>query len=70
LTSGKGIQILPYADYQVVIRNSEDELQMAINKINKIGKIYDMKISSSKTKTIELCVNTYKVSKYKLKVTL
>jgi hypothetical protein len=40
---------------KVIIGKSEDELQMTVNELNKIAKKYDMKISSSKTKTMGLC---------------
>jgi hypothetical protein len=33
----------------------EDELQTAVNELNKIVKKYDMKMSTTKTKTIGLC---------------
>jgi hypothetical protein len=44
-----------YADDQVIIAESKDELQMAVNELNKIAKKCNMKISSSKTKTVGLC---------------
>jgi beta-xylosidase len=50
LTSGKRIQTILYADDQVIIAKSEDELQMAVNDLNKIAKKYNIKISSSKIK--------------------
>jgi hypothetical protein len=43
-----------YAD-QVIIAKTEHELQMAVNELNKTAKKYDMKISTSKTKTIGVC---------------
>jgi hypothetical protein len=52
VTSGKVIQTTLYADDQVIIAKSESELQMAVNKLHKIAKKYDMKISTSKTKAI------------------
>jgi hypothetical protein len=42
-------------DGQVIIAQSEDELQMAVNELNKLSKKYDMKISTSKTKAIGVC---------------
>jgi hypothetical protein len=55
LRSGKMIQTILYAADQVIIAESEDELQIAANELNKIVKKYDMKISTTKTKTIGLC---------------
>jgi hypothetical protein len=52
LTSGKLIQRILYADVQVIIAKSEDELQMTITELDKFYKKYDMKISTSKTKAI------------------
>jgi hypothetical protein len=49
------IQTILYADDQVITANSENELQMAVNKVHKIAKKYDMKISTSKTKAIGVC---------------
>jgi hypothetical protein len=67
LRSGLMIQTILYADDQVLIAESEVELQIAVNELDKIVKKYDMKISTTKTKTIELCGETFKWSKYKLK---
>jgi beta-xylosidase len=53
--SGKMIQTILYTDDQVIVAESEDELQMAVNELNRIVKKYDMKISTTKTKTIGLC---------------
>jgi hypothetical protein len=55
VTSRKVIQTILYADNQVIIAKSEDELQMAVNELNKIAKKYDVKISTSKTKAIGAC---------------
>jgi hypothetical protein len=44
-----------YADDPVIITKSEDELQMAVNKLNKTINKYDLKISSSNTKTVGFC---------------
>jgi hypothetical protein len=55
VTSGKVIQTILYADDQVIIATPENELQMAVNKLHKIAKKYDMKISTSKTKAIGVC---------------
>jgi hypothetical protein len=55
VTSKKRIQTILCADDHVIIAKSEDELQMAANELNKIAKKYDMKISTSKTKSIGVC---------------
>jgi beta-xylosidase len=49
------IQTILYADDQVIISESEDELQIAVNELNKIVKKYDVKITTTKTKTVGLC---------------
>jgi hypothetical protein len=56
------IQTILYADDQILIKKSEDQLQIAVNELNKIGKKY-MKISTSKTKSNDYVVNTHKESK-------
>jgi hypothetical protein len=55
VTSGEVIQSILHANDQVVIAKSKDELQMAVNELNKSAKEYDMKISTSKTKEIGVC---------------
>jgi hypothetical protein len=54
LTSGKIIQAVLYADEQVIMA-SEDELQIAENKLNEVAKKYDMKISLSRI----FCLKAY-----------
>jgi hypothetical protein len=38
-----------------MLTKSEDLLRMAVKELNKIVKKYDVKISTSKTKTIGVC---------------
>jgi hypothetical protein len=54
LSNKNKIQTILYADDQIIITKSEDELQIADNEPNKIGKKYDMKISISETKSMGL----------------
>lgn len=49
LTSEKIIQTMLYADVQVILAESED-LQIAVNKWNRIVKKCDMKLTTTKTK--------------------
>jgi hypothetical protein len=44
-----------YVDDQVVVAESNDKLQMAVNELNKIIKKYEMTISLSKTKVMIFC---------------
>jgi beta-xylosidase len=44
------IQTILYADDQVIIAESEDELQIAANELNKTVKKYYMKTSTTKIK--------------------
>jgi hypothetical protein len=55
VTSREVLQTILYADDQVIIAKIEDELQMAVNELNKFVKKCDMKISTSKTKAIGVC---------------
>jgi hypothetical protein len=48
VTVGKGIQTVMYTDDHVIMAKSVDELQMAVNDLNRIAKKYDMKIPTSK----------------------
>jgi hypothetical protein len=60
------IQTILYADDQLIIAESEDELQIAVNELNKIVKKYDMKISTTKTKTIGLFGKNIQMVKIKI----
>jgi hypothetical protein len=46
-----------HADDQVLIAKSEDELQMAAHQLSNIAKKYNLKISTSKTKSMGMCGN-------------
>jgi hypothetical protein len=52
VTAGKRIGTTLCAADKVTISKSKDVLHIAVNEINKIAKKYDMKISTSKIKTI------------------
>jgi hypothetical protein len=51
--AGKIIQTIFYAHDQVITEKSDDELQKAVNTLNKIITKYDMKIFSPKQKHLE-----------------
>ena len=44
-----------YADNQVVIARSEDELQEAVFKLGNVVKSFYLRISTSKTKVMAFC---------------
>jgi hypothetical protein len=68
LSQDRKINTTLYADDQVLIAKSEDELQKAANVLNKIAKIYKMEISETKTKKWQcVCVNNYVRAKIELK---
>jgi hypothetical protein len=46
-----------YADDQVLTAKSEDELQVAALRLSNIAKKYNLKISTSKTKSLGMCGN-------------
>jgi hypothetical protein len=48
------INTLLFADDQVILANSENNLQRAIHRLNVISKDYNMRISIDKTKVLTL----------------
>jgi hypothetical protein len=48
------ITTLLFADDQVILANSEDNLQRAIHRLNVTSKVYNMRISKDKTKALAL----------------
>jgi hypothetical protein len=48
------INTLLFANNQVILANSEDNLQRAIHRLNVISKDYNMRISTDKTKVLAL----------------
>jgi hypothetical protein len=46
-----------YADDQILMVTSEDELQTMAYQLNLIARKYKMNISRTKTKTMEMCGN-------------
>jgi hypothetical protein len=52
LTKNTAIQTILYADDQILITKSEDELQFAAYQLNKITRKYGMKIFTLKSKTM------------------
>jgi hypothetical protein len=51
------IKTVLYADDQLLVAKSEDELQMAAHRLSNIAKKYNLKISTSKTKSMGMCGN-------------
>lgn len=52
ITRNKYVNILLYADDIVIIQNSEENLQRSVYKLSQIGKEYNLKISTRKTKVM------------------
>ena len=46
-----------YADDQILMATSENELQITAHHLNIIARKYKMTISSTKTKSMEMCGN-------------
>jgi hypothetical protein len=44
-----------YADDQMILAKTEDEMQVAAHTLNKIARKYSMKISTTKTKSVAVC---------------
>jgi hypothetical protein len=55
LTKNTAIQTLLYADDQILITKSENDLQFAAYQLNRITRKYGIKISTLKSKTMGMC---------------
>jgi hypothetical protein len=57
LNNRKIINMILYADNQILMATSEDELQTMAYPLNLIARKQKMKISNSKTKPMAMCGN-------------
>jgi len=57
LNNRKLVHTLLYADDQILMATSEDELQTMAYHLNIIARKYKMTISSTKTKSMAMCGN-------------
>jgi hypothetical protein len=55
VTKNNKISTILYADDQILLATSEDELQLASHQLNKIAKEYNMSISTEKTNAMAVC---------------
>ena len=51
----KLVNVILYADYQILMATSEDELQTMAYHLSLIARKYIMTISSTKTKSMAMC---------------
>jgi beta-xylosidase len=54
LTNRKWVNTILYADDQILMATSEDDLQIMAHKLNLIARKYEMTISSTKTKSMAM----------------
>jgi len=54
IIGGRNIKAIRFADDKAIVSNSSRDLQIMINRINKIGKKYGMKFNIKKTKTMKV----------------
>ena len=57
LNNRKILNTILYADDQILMAISEDELQTMAHQLNLVAKKYKMTISSTKTKSMAMCGN-------------
>jgi len=57
LNNRKSVKTILYADDQILMVTSEDELQTMAHHLNLIARKYKMTIFSTKTKSITMCGN-------------
>ena len=57
---GTQINNLRYADDTVLLADSEENLQNMMNKVNEVGKFYNMKMNAKKTKALIISENENK----------
>ena len=60
LNNRKSMNTILYADDQILMATSEDELQIMAYHLNIIARKYRMTISSTKTKSMALQGTTYR----------
>jgi hypothetical protein len=48
------LNTLPFADDQVIVSNSENELQTSAHKLNKLTYEYEMTVSTEKIKNSDI----------------
>jgi beta-xylosidase len=58
LNNRKLLNTILYADDQILMATSEDELQTMAYNLNLIARKYKMATSSTKTKSMAMCVGT------------
>ena len=58
---GTQIDNLRYADDTVLLADSDENLQNMMNKVNEVGKLYDMKVNAKKTKAMVISRNENKL---------
>ena len=57
------LNTLLFADDQIIIQDTEDELHKSVYILNQPSKHYNLKISTDKTKIMDLKENNYCVLK-------
>ena len=57
LNNRKILNTILYADDQIIMATSENELQTMAHQLNLIARKYKMTISSTKTKSMAMCGN-------------
>jgi len=57
LNNRKSVNTTLYADGQILMATSEDDLQTMAHHLNLIARKYKMTISSTKTKSMAMCGN-------------
>ena len=60
LTNRKLVNTILYADDQILMATSEDDLQTMAHQLNLIARKYKMTISSTKTKSMAMWGTTYR----------
>ena len=57
---GTRINNLRYTDYSALLADSEDNLQNMMDKVNEVGKLYNMTMNAKKTKSMAISRNENK----------
>ena len=60
LNNKKSVNTILYADDQILMATSEDDLQTVAHHLNLIARNYKMTISSTKTKSMAMWGTTYR----------
>jgi beta-xylosidase len=55
MCKNKILKTVLYADDKMILAKTEDDLQIALNTLNEVAQKYNLKISTTKTRSMAIC---------------